>query len=492
MEINNLIGRIKEKAELDRCLESDRSELVIIYGRRRVGKTFLVEQHFNQKFDFWYVGVRGIRARDQLANFARTLKEYTGENYRFNNWFDAFDALKQYLKKLPADRKKVVFIDEMPWIDSGRSNFVPALENFWNGWAMSRCSVMLIATGSATSWMRDKLIANKGGLHGRITSQIYLKPFCLGETEQYLEQHGFSCDRYQILLAYMLLGGVPFYYSLLDRRLSIAQNIDALCFAEGGKLRMEFDELYNALFRHADRYIEVVRELSRHKYGLTYTQLSENVDIQGAHLTRVLKNLERCDFIEKWPQYGNKKRQEVFRLSDPYTLFYYRFIEDNDIREEDWWCKNQNSPEVISWMGLGFEMICLKHYRQIKKALGLGVVSTELSTWHYAEKRKSDKPSVEKDSEQSQTGSQGAQVDMVIDRADRIIHLCEMKFSVGKFALSRAYENRLRERMAQFQLKTKTSKALVNTFVTTFGVQNAMAHSLVHSEVTMDDLFDII
>lgn len=225
-------------------------------------------------------------------------------------WFEAFDALEEYLETLPRDRKKVVFIDEMPWIDRIHSNFVLAFEGFWNGWAMSRGDIMLIATGSATSWMRDKLIENKGGLHSRITSQLHIAPFTLGETERYLENMGITWDRYQILQSYMALGGVPFYYSILDPELSLSQNIDRLFFKPDGKLKDEFNEL------------------------------EDETKYEGGQLTKILKNLERCDFIERWSQYGNKKREEVLRLTDFYTLFYYKFIDSRNIREEQWWCKN--------------------------------------------------------------------------------------------------------------------------------------------------------
>lgn len=204
-QTQSLIGRENERKELDRSLNSNRSELVIVYGRRRIGKTFLIERHFNQTFDFWYVGVRNVSTRTQLRLFSKQLRKYSGRaDYRFQDWFDAFDALEEYLETLPADRKKIVFIDEMPWMDSSRSNFVSALENFWNGWAMSRGDIMLIATGSATSWMRDKLIGNKGGLHSRITCQLHLSPFTLMETEMYLHEMNIVWDRYQILQSYMV------------------------------------------------------------------------------------------------------------------------------------------------------------------------------------------------------------------------------------------------------------------------------------------------
>ena len=472
-----LIGREFECDELKRCLESDRSELVIVYGRRRIGKTFLIEQYFEKCFDFWFVGVRGLTTKNQLRRFAKVLKGYSGvSSYHFSDWFDAFDALQDYLEGLPDDKKTVVFIDEMPWMDSGRSNFVVALENFWNGWAMSRENVVMIATGSATSWMRDKLVGNKGGLHARITCQLHLAPFTLLETEKYLKSRGIFWDRYQILQSYMLLGGVPYYYSILSPEKSLTQNVDTLCFKEDGKLRIEFDELYSALFANADYYIGVVKALSAHRSGLTFQEIAKAINLQGGKLTRVLKNLERCDFIERWSQYGNKKRQAIFRLMDFYTLFYYKFIEPNDTKDEQWWSNNIDSQSVTSWMGISFELVCLQHHRQIKKALGIAGVGTSVSTWHCKPDEKEQIP--------------GAQIDMIIERADRIIHLCEMKFSVGKYVITKDYEMRLRERAGIFNTVTGNRKALVHTFITTYGVVDGKHKSIVHSEVTIDDLFN--
>ena len=471
-----LVGRKSEREELNQCLKSNRSELVIVYGRRRIGKTFLIEQHFKQKFDFWYVGKQGVSTKEQLRQFSKTLANASGEQIKtFSNWFDAFEGLQDYLETLSAKRKKVVFIDEMPWMDRTHSNFVTALEGFWNGWAMRRGDIMMIATGSATSWMRDKLTGNKGGLHARVTCQLHLAPFTLKETEDYLRKLGFDWDRYQIMQSYMLLGGVPFYYSILQPSLSLAQNIDHLCFKADGKLRQEFDELYNALFKFADRYIDVVRALSKHHSGLSFNELSKLLKFGGSQLTMVLKNLERCDFVERWTHFGNKKRETIFRLVDFYTLFYYKFIESDHSRDEKRWSKNLHSSGVLSWMGTSFEMICLRHHQQIKKALGLDAISTAVSTWNCRPNEKENLP--------------GAQIDMIIERADRLIHLCEIKFSVNEYTLTKNYEKQLRQRNALFQHYTQTKQSIVNTFITTYGVANVGNKSIVHSQVIMNDLF---
>lgn len=475
--MDKLIGRDKEHAELERCLNSDRSELVIVYGRRRIGKTFLIEEFFDREFDFKYVGAHGMTTRRQLNNFLNVLNSYSGKKFsHLSNWDEAFYVLEEYLSSLPADRKRIVFIDEMPWMDSGKSIFVSALENFWNGWAMSQRNIMLIATGSATSWMKDKIVANKGGLHARVTCNLHLSPFTLNETERYLATRGIEWDRYQLTQTYMVLGGVPFYYSLLDPALSLSQNIDRLFFNEGALLKLEFEELYNALFDNADLYTSIVQLLSEHESGMTSKDIFQSLSSKSSNITKAIKNLERSDMIEKWLQYGNKRRGAVYRLTDFFSLFYFKFLADNLSHDDEWWSNHLDSGNVFDWMGSSFELVCMRHHKQIKSALGIRGMATSLSTWQV-------KPNKEE-------GMPGGQIDMIIERADRIIHLCEMKFCMDTYRIKPEYERRLRDRSGLFRELTKTNKTLVHTFITTYGVANGKNRSIVHSEVTMDDLFN--
>lgn len=469
-----LIARQEECEQLQQCLQSPRSEFVIVCGRRRIGKTFLIDQFFKNAYDFSFVGAHKVETRIQLRNFSKALRKYSGRKQeKFADWYDAFDALEEYLETLTTDRKKVIFIDEMPWIDTQRSTFVSALENFWNGWANRRYDIVFIASGSATSWMAEHLEENQGGLHNRITTKLHLKPFTLAETEEYLQTIGLHDDRYQILQCYMFTGGVPFYLSLIDPKLSIAQNIDRLCFREKGKLRNEYDELYNALFTNADAYTNIVRALYGHKDGLTRKEIAAQTNINGKQLTKILKNLEQCDFINKRTVFG--KKTVIYRLVDFYTLFYYKFMEQNNELDEQWFTHNMQHSGVTSWMGLIYELICMQHHRQIKQALGISGMATAVYTWRFDGNKRKNQP--------------GAQIDMLIERADRMIHLCEMKFSQGTYNVTSDYAVTLRKRMSLFNDVTGNTKALVHTFVTTFGLGEGKHNSIVHSEITMDDLF---
>ncbi len=472
-----LIGRHRECGILEECLTSPGSEFVIICGRRRVGKTFLADRFFEGEFDFKFVGQNKMRTRDQLRNFGGALKKYSNRDPEpFSDWFGAFDALEAYLETLPEDRKKVLFFDEMPWMDTRRSSFVGALECFWNGWAASKYNIVLIATGSATSWMSDKILKNRGGLYNRVTRRIYLKPFSLAETEEYLKSAGSSMDRYEILQCYMFTGGIPYYLSMIDPKLSLAQNIDKLVFAEGAPLRHEFNELYNAVFPQAESYIRVVELLGGHKAGLTKKEIARAVKLNGTFLRNVLDNLVQCDFVDYYLMFG-KKHTPVYKLVDFFTLFHFKFIADHDVKDPEWWTHHLDDPGVAAWMGLTFELVCIRHHMQIKKALGISGMGTAVYTWKCAPDPERLLP--------------GAQVDMVIERADRYIHLCEMKFSVGEYDITKEYDGKLRERMRVFKLVSGTKQPVVNTFVTTFGLGlSSRVRSIVHSEVTMDQLFE--
>ncbi|MCD8388314.1 MAG: ATP-binding protein [Bacteroidales bacterium] len=470
-----LISRQKECAQIRRCMESDESEFIIICGRRRIGKTYLVERFFDKKYHFKYVGGHNLTTRIQLRDFAKALKKYSGkEQPQFKDWFDAFDALEEYLEGVEAKRK-VVFIDEMPWMDSKRSDFVKALENFWNGWAAGEENIVLVATGSATSWMSDKLLKNRGGLHNRVTCRIYLEPFSLKETEAYLKKRRCPWSRYQILQLYMAMGGVPFYLRLLDVSESVAQNIDRLFFQKGAPMAQEFDELYPALFASSESYIKVVRSLASHRYGLTREEIKESVGFNGRNLTRILKNLEQCGFIAKQPHYGNKKRGTVYLLVDFFTLFYFQFLDNGENPTSGWWAQNFKSQAVVNWEGLTFEIVCMLHPQQIKNALGIGNVATTVSSWRYVPTKLDDR--------------KGVQIDMVMRRADDFIHLFEAKFHNGPIPYSSAYEEHLREREETFRQLTDTQCSVVTTLISTFGLKNPHSWSALHSSLTMQDLF---
>lgn len=471
-----LIGRLEEQNELREAYDSEYSEFVAVYGRRRVGKTFLIRETFNYKFTFSHTGLSKKDTKAQLQNFQSSLRSQGMEKAPIpENWLQAFDMLAVLLSQ-SKDRRKVVFIDEMPWMDAPRSSFLTALEHFWNGWASARKDILLIICGSSTSWIINKIINNHGGLHNRLTYRIHLKPFTLNECEQYTQQLHLEMNRRQIMECYMIMGGIPYYWSKLKRGKSLAQNIDRLFFMQDGELRNEFSQLYASLFNHPEPYIEIINLLGKKKTGMTRSELVELWE-KGSNgkLTTILKDLESCGFIRKYHSIGMKSKNAVFQLIDNYTLFYYKFIEDNLINDEHYWSKSHDTPTFTTWAGLAFERVCLLHARQIKETLGIsGVISSEYA-WR-----------IEKTKEHP-----GAQIDLLIDRNDDVINLCEMKYSKAAFSIDDNYIETLEQRRALFKAETKTTKAIHITLITSLGlVRNAQAYEI-QNQVTADDLFKI-
>ena len=473
--MENLIGRTAEINELNSAMQSQKSELVVIYGRRRVGKTFLVRSFFKDTYTFHYVGAHGKNNQTQLQYFRETLEQYSRKNLApLANWHEAFLALESYIETTK-EQRKVLFFDEMPWIDTQKSDFVSELEYFWANWVQNRDDIVFIACGSASAWMKEKLEDNKGGLHNRITRRIYLRPFYLSECKAYLRANGFDWDDYQIMQLYMIIGGVPYYLSLLQRNLSLIENVDALFFRMGAILNDEFNELYNALFKQADRYITIVQFLSSKREGFTKSEIAAGTGYSGGGLSKMLDNLERCDFLLSYSQYGNKTKQTLYRLCDFYTLFYFRYIKDNRTRDEQYWQHHFQDRSVAAWEGYSFEELCLRHLPHLKYGLGISGIATAVSSWRYNPPK--DDP------------QKGAQVDLVISRVDKIIHLCEMKFAAGKYALTKDYAERLNERRQLFMEVNKVSRGVVHTFVTPYGLKDGNHLSIVHSSLTSDDLF---
>lgn len=473
-----IIGRKKEMEALNKAFHSEVSEFVAVYGRRRVGKTFLVRETFGNSFTFYHTGLSNSPLRKQLANFQSSLSAYSKRHVRFpHTWLEAFDLLEDLIDK-SQDKKKIVFIDEMPWMDTPKSGFVAALEHFWNGWASARNDILLIACGSATSWIMNKVIKNKGGLHNRVTMRIPLKPFTLHECEEYAKSKKLGFTRKQVMQCYMVMGGVPYYWSYLDRGMSLAQNIDNIFFDPEGQLHNEFDELYASLFNRPETYIRVIQTLSTKRMGLSRDEIvksSKGVQNNGK-LSQVLEDLESCGFIRKYASFGYTDKHAIYQLMDAYTLFYYRLINANRHNDPHFWSANQDSTVCYNWNGLAFERVCLEHVRQIKKALGVeGVVSNEYGWLSKGHKGKD---------------GGGAQIDLLIDRNDDVIDLCELKFSKLSYSMTEEEYEKIQNRKNRFIAETGTTKAVHLVLVTASGVRRNSYLDDFQNIVTGDALFE--
>ena len=468
-----MVGRNKEIKELNSLYESDESEFVAIYGRRRVGKTYLIRETFADRFAFHHTGLPNAPKRKQLAHFKDSLDSVGFCGSMPKNWFEAFHALQSVVSKC-ALRRKVIFIDEMPWMDTAKSDFLSALETFWNEWASARKDILLIVCGSAASWMVKNLFRNHGGLHNRVTARICLQPFTLGECATFASERGLGMRDEDIAECYMALGGIPYYWRYLTRGLSLAQNLDRLCFAIDAPLKGEFDELYASLFKDATSYKKVVATLAKKKVGMTRLELLKALDIAATgKLSETLETLAASGFIRSYRSYGTKKKNMIYQLTDPFSLFHFRFLETPS-SDEHFWSATQTSPAQSAWRGLAFERLCLLHLPQIRNALGIGSVHVEAYGWSF----KGD-----------ETYPDGVQIDLVLDRADNIINICEMKYSSNVFAIDKSYDRTLSRKIATFTGVTKTKKAVHLTFVTANGLLRNPYSNRVQSEIALSDLF---
>ena len=476
---NVIIGRKYEQKLINDCCKSDRAELIAIYGRRRVGKTYLVRSMFNDKFAFSFTGLYDVSRQVMLEQFRKNLERYSGERIpKIKDWFEAFDKLRSYLETLKRERL-IVFLDELPWMDTRKSNFLQAFSFFWNDWASTVRNLKIIVCGSAATWMMSHIIGDKGGLYGRVSRAVYLAPFTLLETEDFLRNvKGMDISHRQTMEIYMTMGGIPYYLNMIEKGVPIDSCIDRLFFAQGAPLRGEFDFLFRSLYKDSKNYLKVIEALSTRLRGMTRKELVSAAKIsEGGDVTSVLDNLLACDFIRRYTSIGKSERDAVYQLTDLFSLFYLRFVDKNNGQDEHFWSNNRGDGSRRSWSGYAFEQVCLHHLPQIKISLGISGILCNAYSW------------ISKSSSSNGVQQKGTQIDLLIDRADNVINMCEMKYVSEEFTIDADYEKKLIERSALFKQVSKTKKSVLITFVTTFGIRHNSHSGIVQNEVTMDDLF---
>lgn len=477
-----MVGREKEVSELLERYDCNEAQFVAVYGRRRVGKTYLIDETFKGRITFRHAGISPIESGDepkgrpvkkQLQAFYYSLiSQGMKKDHCPSDWLEAFFMLEMFLQKIDDGSRQLIFLDELPWMDTPKSGFITGLESFWNNWACHR-NVMLVVSGSATLWMRDKLINNHGGLYGRVTWEIKLEPFNLKECELLFKENKINLSRYDIVQSYMIFGGIPYYLGYFKRGRSLAQNVDDLFFAKGAKLSMEFDRLFASVFTNPDMMKAIIKALKTRTMGYTRKEISALTGYtEGGTLSEALKALIVSDFIIKYVPFGYSKREEHYKLVDPFCIFYLDFIEKNGMIPETFWLSNVTSPPIITWRGHAFENVCFNHIEQIKKALGISGISTTQSAW-------------------TKMGEEykGTQIDMIISRKDNIVNMCEMKYYGEEFMVDKDYDSILRHRKNLLYEMIPKKNTVHNTLITTFGIRNNEYRWSFDNVITMDDLF---
>ena len=477
-----MIGRRAETTLLNRLYESDRAQLVAVYGRRRVGKTFLVDETFRGRITFRHAGLspveahRGVRVsplKMQLQSFYNSLVVQGMERSSCpQNWLDAFLMLELFLQERDDGGRQLVFLDELPWLDTPRSGFITAFESFWNGWGCHRPNLMVIVCGSATSWILDELINSHGGLYNRVTCEIKLTPFTLAECEEYFTQAGVRLSRYDIVQSYMIFGGIPYYLGYFQPEESLAQNVDRVLFSRNAPLREEYDRLFASIFSQPEMMKSIVGLLATRTTGFTRVEIAEQCGYSGGGtLSNALSALLASDFVVSYVPFGEGKRSRRYRLVDPFCKFWLRFLGGEHGTDPHYWQNNLNAQPVVSWRGIAFEDVCLTHVEQIKTALGVAGVASENSAW------------------MMRGGASGTQIDLIISRADSVANMCEMKFYGGDFAVDKGYYKALLCRQEALAKMVSPKMVVRSTLVTTYGLARNEYSGAFTNVVTMDDLF---
>lgn len=482
-----IIGRKNEQRILNSLMRTKRAEFIAIYGRRRVGKTYLIKnfQYPKASVFFHVTGVQKGTYREQLDEFATQISVsfYNGATIATpTSWKDAFKELNLAMNNLPKNKHIILFFDELPWMVTPKSNLLKNLELFWNRYWNFDSRIKLIICGSATSWIIDKIIHNKGGLHNRVTRSILIRPFTLSETKEFLSHNNIKLNHRQILDFYIFLGGVPLYWTFIERGRSACQSIDELCFQADGPLVKEFDKLFDSLFEDPQPYTDLIRTIAKNQYGIGKTLLvKKSNQPEGGSTTKRLKELEEAGFITSWIPYGHKEKGIYYQINDEYCLFYLKWIEPNkntitkNSIEGGFWLSQSKSPSWKCWAGYAFETICHKHVDKIRKALKLDP-GTTIGTWRYIPRTKSEED--------------GAQIDLLFDSPDGVINICEIKYSNTSFSIDKSYAKDLERKVSVFRKQTRTKKQLFLSFVTTFGLKPTMySEEMVVNEVVLDDLF---
>ena len=471
-----VIGRKAEIKELRYYAETKKSELVCIYGRRRVGKTFLVEQTFGEYFAFRATGLENGKTKDQLKSFNLRLIKHGSKNKSVPaNWFEAFSRLEEVLYGTEAivfpSGKKIVFFDEFPWFATAKSDFMLAFEEFWNRCGTQHGDLLFIICGSATSWIIDNVINDTGSLYHRTTAQIFVKPFTLYETEQFFKDREFDWSREQITEFQMVFGGLPYFMDLLNINESFRQNIDRLIFRQGALLRNEASRLLEATLKTSPVYSDLLELLSRHRYGMKRTECQEALKVSGSTFTRALDNLIKCGYVIGYKRNYEHRNPQYIQLIDPFLLFHFHFLAKREKQLMSYDDLSTDLGRYNDWRGTAFEMLCLIHAEQIKKALGIAGVKTDIYPWNCTSKNKK------------------AQIDIVIERADNITNLCELKYTDEPYKMTDEAEKALIKKRDTFKEMTETKRSLRIVLISAHGLSGTAHTERISEVLTLDDLF---
>ncbi|MBM3197812.1 MAG: ATP-binding protein [Chlamydiae bacterium] len=484
--IEKIVGREPEIKLLDTLWASSEAEFLAVYGRRRVGKTYLIREYFSKKKCVYFevTGQKDGSLQQQLENFIHVFSQTFTRNLPLRtpvSWKEAFDLLTQEIENLSKSRAVVLFFDELPWLATKKSGVMQALDYYWNRFWSRYPQLICVVCGSAASWMLDNLVNAKGGLHNRLTKTILLKPYNLRGVWQFLSHHGIHLTPKQILDHYMVFGGIPHYLKQIEKGKSALQNINRVCFQPDGLLYDEFDRLFQSLFAQAEDSLQIIKAIAKHQHGISREELVFSINMHsGGTLTKRLEELESAGFIQGYIPYGRRVKDRTYRVIDEYCYFYLRWIEPfkrgGVLGGKEYWQTKGKTQSALAWAGYAFENVCFKHVDQIRRALDLQAISCEIGSWKYFPSR-------------GKKDAIGAQIDLIFDREDGVVTLCEIKYSEKIFALEKSEAMNILHKVELFSSSIQQKKQVQVALITTQGVKSTLwSEDVVQHTITLEDL----
>jgi uncharacterized protein len=473
-----MVGRIEELAQLKAFLNSNKSEFITILGRRRIGKTYLIDQAYEHNMCFAVTGIQDEKKKEQLENFNRKLYFTNKNNYMpitLKNWGEAFFQLRLYLETLPKNKKQVIFLDELPWISTAKSGFLQQLAHLWNDYLSKQKHFILIVCGSASSWIKKNIINDKGGLHNRVTCSINLSPFTLKETKDFFESKKIKFTHNQIAQVYMALGGIPFYLNHFKKGESVPQALERICFADNGPLRNEYSNLYKALFKEASNHEKIVAALATSQKGMLRSEIIAKSKVRdGGPFNRAMDELLACGFIGTLSQFGTIKREEVYRMQDEFSIFYHRFIKKSTKYIPGNWQQQMNMQSFKISQGYLFELLIYRHIELLRKKLRIRNTYCEYSTFYY-----------------NVPNTSGLQIDLLIDRNDSVINYCEIKYYTEAIEITKKMYENINSKIEYFKEISKSKKNIQYSLITNLPIkENNYSKEIIDNKVNLDEFFE--
>jgi AAA+ ATPase superfamily predicted ATPase len=408
--MKQFIGRKVEIAQLTALIDLPRPSIAVIYGRRRVGKSELIRHVTQGKNVLSFEGLEGQPKHKQIKNFLFQLSAQS--NIREKNISDWPDALI-LLRTLTQDGQWIIILDEFQWMANYQNELVSVIKMIWEKYLSQNPDLTLILCGSIASFMKSKVLKSSA-LYGRTDYELNLHELNLSEISEFFPGKGSD----EVIDTAMLVGGIPKYLELISEYPSLYDALEPLAFSQDGFFKTEYDRLFASHFGKKPIFMKIIQTLATNPYGLTTGKLAKEMQVaSGGTLCHQLDDLESAGFLHSIIPFdkpeGSKLRKYI--LMDAYVRFYHSIIRGS-MKEttppNTQFHAIMSSPRYAAWAGMAFEFLCMRHHKEISRILGFhGIPYT---AGPFFQRKTLDTP--------------GVQIDLLFERSDKILVLCEMKY----------------------------------------------------------------